>query len=301
MKARSARTGSVFFPFAITSLIWGSSWLVILGQLGSVPAAWSLSYRFFVAAAGMFLLARVKAISLKVGLEGMIFALWLGLTLFVLNYYLVYLAEEFLTSGIVALLYALLLIPNSLLARAFFGEPLSGRFLAGSALALAGVALLLLHEYRVSQVAADKVLLGIILSFAGIMVCSISNVMQGAQIARRLPMAALLAWGMLFGAVMDAAVALIFHGPPVFDSRPSYWAGLIYLALAASVATFLLYFRLIQVIGAGPASYVNLVVPVLAMLLSTLFEGYRWSALPAIGAALSLAGMAIAMRTRIIP
>ena len=298
MRAERTLASSVAIPFAIVTLIWGSTWFAIRDQLGVVPAAWSVAYRFFIAAAGMFLLAHMRRLSLKLDSEGLIFAFWLGLTQFMLNYYFVYLAEEFLTSGIVALLYALLIIPNSLLALHFFGERLSRSFLIGSAIALTGVALLLLHEYRASRVSPDMVLLGIGYSLVGILAASISNVMQGAQVARRLPMMTLLAWSMLIGAGMDAAVALIVDGPPVADSRPGYWIGLLYLALAGSVATFPLYFRLIQVVGAGRASYVNVLVPVLAMLLSTAFEGYRWSALPAAGAVLALLGMIIAMRAK---
>lgn len=298
MRAGQGTAARIVIPFAFVTLIWGSTWLVIRDQLGIVPPAWSVAYRFALAAAGMFVLARMRGISLNVGRAGMVFAFWLGLTQFMLNYYFVYLAEEFLTSGIVALLYALLIIPNSLLALHFFRQPLSRVFIMGSAIALSGVALLLLHEYRVSPVAPDKVLLGILFSVIGIIAASASNVMQGAQVALRLPMIALLAWAMLLGAVMDATLAWASSGPPVFDHRPAYLAGLAYLALAGSVATFPLYFRLIQVIGAGRASYVNVIVPVLAMLLSTLFEGYRWSTLPAAGALLSLAGMIVAMRAK---
>lgn len=288
----------ILVPFLIVTIIWGSTWLVIRGQLGAVPPAWSICYRFVMASAGMFALACVRRVPLNVGRAGLVFAFWLGLSQFVLNYNFVYLAEQYLTSGLVALLYALLLIPNSLLALFFFRESVGRAFLAGSTIALGGVVLLLVHEYRASLVAPDKVLLGMAFTIAGILGASASNVMQGARVARQLPMVALLAWAMLLGAVMDGAWAWIVSGPPVFDSRPAYMAGTAYLALAGSVATFPLYFRLIQVIGTGRASYVGVLVPVLAMLLSTLFEGYRWSLLSALGALLALAGMVVAMRAK---
>lgn len=298
MTAAGSRPGGIVLPFVFVTLVWGSTWLVIRDQLGTVPAAWSVAYRFMLAAAGMFALARSRGAALAVGRDGMVFAFWLGVTQFVLNYNFVYLAEHYLTSGLVALLYALLLIPNSLLARLFFGEPVNRTFLGGSLIALAGVALLLIHEYRASDVAPDKVLLGIGLALAGIVAASVSNVMQGARVARRLPMVALLAWAMLIGAVIDSLWAWATSGPPVFDPSPHYGAGIAYLALAGSVATFPLYFRLIQTLGAGRAAYVNVMVPVLAMLLSSLFEGYRWSALAAAGALLAVAGMVMALRAR---
>lgn len=298
MTAAPKNGSRIVISFALVALIWGSTWIVIRDQLGIVPPAWSIAYRFALAAAGMFALAYARRVPLRIGREGMIFAFWLGVSQFMLNYNFVYLAEQYLTSGLVALLYALLLIPNSLLAFLFFREPASRRFLTGSAIALAGVALLLLHEYRASDVAAGKVLLGILFSLIGIISASASNVMQGARVARRSPMLALLAWAMLIGALLDIAWAWVSDGPPVFDNRPGYIAGIVYLALAGSVAAFPIYFRLIQIVGAGRASYVNVAVPVLAMLLSTLFESYRWSALAAIGAALSLIGMVVAMRAK---
>jgi drug/metabolite transporter (DMT)-like permease len=122
--------------------------------------------------------------------------------------------------------------------------------------------------------------------------------MQGMEIARRLPMIAVLAWAMLIGAGIDAAYALATVGPPVAEWRASYWLGVAWLGLAGSVVTFPLYFRLIQRVGAGRAAYTSVLIPIIAMLISTLAEGYRWTGLAAGGALLAIAGMAIALRAK---
>lgn len=288
----------VLVPFTIVTFIWGSTWLVIRDQISAVPPSWSIAYRFLIAAAAMFLFARFRRVPLWLGWPGMAFAACLGVMQFVLNFNLVYRAELHITSGLVAMLYALLLVPNSLLSWIVFRQPAGRAFIVGSFVAICGIALLFLHEYRASSVAPDQVLLGIALGVSGTLSASVANVMQGSGIARRLPMVATLAWGMLFGSLFDIAAAWILHGPPVVDLRPTYIAGVLYLALAGSVVTFPLYFRLIQQIGAGRAAYSSVLIPIIAMLLSTLFEGYRWSPLALAGAALALIGMVVAMRAK---
>ncbi|KEY99187.1 hypothetical protein AI27_06195, partial [Sphingomonas sp. BHC-A] len=109
---------------------------------------------------------------------------------------------------------------------------------------------------------------------------------------------AVLAWAMLIGAAVDALFAWITAGPPVVEARWSYLAGIAWLGLAGSVVTFPLYFRLIQRIGAGRAAYTSVLIPVIAMLISTLAERYRWTALAGAGALLAIAGMVVALRSK---
>ena len=140
--------------------------------------------------------------------------------------------------------------------------------------------------------------MGIGLTLLGVLAASVGNVVQATVPARTLPLPALLTWGMVFGALFDALAALATAGPPVLDARPVYWLGLAYLSLAASTLAFPLYFGVIRQIGAARAAYSNVIVPVIAMTLSTLFEGYRWTAANAAGAALVFAGLVFALRSR---
>ena len=292
-------SGDVLLPFATVTLIWSSTWIVIRDQLGVVPASWSVCYRFAIAAIGMAVVVRLSGASLRLDRRTLLFAATFGIMHFSLNFNLLYRAEAHLTSGLCALVYALLMIPNSLFARLFFGERVSRPFVFGSAIAIFGVGLLFLNEYRASITGApEDVLLGLGLCLLAVLCASIANVMQAAPLARAVPMAAMLVWGMAIGALADAAFAWLVDGPPVFDLRPGYWLGVLYLALAGSVITFPLYFGLVQRIGAGPAAYTSVLIPILAMAISTALEGYRWTPLAVGGVLLSLAGMIIALRER---
>ena len=293
-----ATSAAVLLPFGIVTLIWGSTWIVIADQLGVVPASWSVTYRFAIGGLTMLGWALMRGDSLRLDARGLRFAAALGFAQFCLNFNFVYRAELFVTSGLVALVYALLMVPNALLARIFLGQRMGRQLLAGSAIAIAGVALLFVHEARADAGGDGSVLLGLGFAMAGLFAASVANVMQATNTARAYPMAPMLGIAMLIGAAIDAGWAWTQAGPPVFEWRPGYVAGLLYLGIAASAVAFSLYYSVIRVIGPAKAAYSGVIVPVIAMLLSTLFEGYRWSALAALGAALSLAGMVVALRAR---
>ena len=284
--------------FILVTLIWGSTWLVIKDQISAVPPAWAVTWRFALAALGMFLLALVRREALLLSREGMLLALPMGLFQFFANFQFVYQAEHYITSGLVAVLFALLMVPNALMARIFVKAEVSGRFIAGSAVALIGIALLLLHEYRAAPGGGGAVLTGIALTCCAILSASSANVMQATETARRQSVVVLIAWAMVFGTLADALFAWLVAGPPVIDTSARQLAGLAYLAIVGSVVTFPLYFALIRDWGPGKAAYNSVAVPVVAMALSTLFEGYRWSALAIGGAVLAMIGLLIALSGR---
>ena len=291
-------TPRVLLPFMTVSLIWGSTWFVIRDQLSVVPGPWSVCYRFAVAAIGMFLLAMIMRQSLRLERKGLLWALLLGLMQFSLNFNFVYAAEHHITSGLVAVLFALLIIPNALIAQLWLGIRSNSGFWIGSFIATVGVALLILREYRIAPVGGHEVLIGAALTITAVMCASVSNVIQANESMKRHPMLPLLAWSMLFGTLLDAVFAWSQYGPPIVEARAAYLGGILYLGIVGTVLTFPLYFRLIRDIGPGKAAYTSVLIPIVAMLISTLFEGYHWSGLSIAGAILAIAGLAIAMRAR---
>src|SRR6059058_4430068 len=285
---RAETIRAVVLPFIVFTAIWGSTWIVIRGQLGTVPPQWSVAYRFTIAAAAMALIAAVKR-------GGLTAAIVLGFTQFCINFNAVYLAERHITSGVVATVFALLLIPSSLMGWAFLGQRPTARFAWSSLVAVAGIALLFVHELRAHAASTRQIVSGIGITLVGMIGASIANVVQARPEIRRFPLFPLLAWSMAAGAMIDAMFAFALSGPPAFDPRPAYWAGLLYLALAASVLTFSLYYPVVRRIGPAKAAYSSVLVPIIAMGFSTGLEDYRWTPLAVAGAVLALGGMAAAL------
>ena len=290
-KAEGSTFRTVTLPFITFTAIWGSTWIVIRGQLGVVPPQWSVAYRFAIAAAAIAVIAKLKGERLNLGRGALPAALFLGFTQFCVNFDAVYLAERHITSGVVATVFALLLIPSTLLGWAFLDHRPTMRFVWSSLVAVAGIGLLFVHELGEHSASAREVASGIALTLVGMVSASSANVMQARPEVRRFPLLGLLAWSMAAGAAIDAAIAFAMTGPPVFDPRPGYWAGLLYLALAASVLTFSLYYPVVRRIGPAKAAYSSVLVPIIAMAFSTWLEGYRWTPTAAAGAALALGGM----------
>lgn len=292
------RDPRVLLPFSLITLIWGSTWIVIRDQLGVVPPTWSVTYRFVIAAVAMFAYARWSGAPLRIGRNGHILAASFGIPQFFFNFNFVYAAEHYITSGLVAMVFAMLLLPNSALAWLFLKQRVTGRFVAGSAVALIGIALLFVQEMRTSTAEPGAVLIGIGLTVLGVLSASVANIMQASQPLKRRPIASMLAWGMVYGVIANAVFAWVVYGPPVFEARLGYWAGVAYLGLAASALAFTFYFAIIRAIGPGKAAYSSVIVPIIAMALSTAFEGYVWSPLAIGGGVLAMIGLVIALQAR---
>lgn len=288
----------ILIPFGIVTLIWGSTWLVIRHQLGVVPPSWSVTYRFLVAGIVMLGYAAYRRESLRLDTRGLLFAAGLALAQFCLNFNFVYRAEQFITSGLVAVIFALMLVPNAVLGRILLGQKLGRQLILGMAVAVAGVTLLFVREARVDPHGVHQVLVGIGLTLLAVFSASSANIMQATPTARAYPMAPMLGVAMLIGAGIDGAVAWTLTGPPVFDPSPAYIGATLYLGVFASAIAFTLYYGVIRIIGPAKAAYSGVITPVIAMLLSTLFEGYVWSLLAAAGSLLVLGGLVIALRAR---
>lgn len=290
-------TPSILIPFLLITLIWSSTWIVIKDQIGSpaVSPSWSVSYRYIVATIAMFIYAAVSGANLRLDRSGHALALCFGIPQFCFNFNLVYYAEHYVTSGLVATVFALLMVPNSALAWVFLRQPVSRAFIVGSAVACVGVALLFVQELRASAVSQAGIAIGIGLTLLAVLAASIANILQASRRAGVWPLPSLLAWGMFYGNLANIAFAWAVAGPPEAEARAGYWLGLVYLGLFASALAFPLYFAVMRAVGPGKAAYSSLLVPILAMAISTVAEDYVWSPLAIAGGLVALAGMGIAL------
>jgi len=286
--------------FSTTVLIWGSTWLAITFQLGSVDPMLSVGYRFLLAALLLFAWCRFAGHRLRFtrGQHG--FILLQGLALFSCNYLLFYLAEQHLASGLVAVIFSTIVFMNVFNGALLLGAPLEPRVLAGALLGVVGLGLVFWPELAGFR-AGGNGLLGVGLAFAASYLASLGNILSARNQSHGLPVFATNAWGMLYGAAAMLAGALLLGRPLQFDLSAPYLLSLLYLALFGSIVAFGCYLTLIGRIGAPRAAYASLIFPLVALLLSTVWEGYRWTLPSLSGVPLVLVGNMLALRRRALP
>lgn len=264
--------------YTITVLIWGSTWIAIEFQLGAVAPEVSVAYRYMIASAILFIYCKIRGLSLSFKVRDHLWFALLGLLLFCLNYILAYRAQVYLTSALAAIAFSTMLWMNILLSRLVFGTRAGGRVLAGAGLGIAGILVLFLP--RMDRVALDDaVLFGSLLALCGALAASAGNMVSQAAQQRRLPVMQGNAWSMLYGAILTTLVAWLGGHEFTFDATFTYIASLVYLALFGSVVAFGAYLTLLGRIGAHKAGYATVMFPVVALILSMMFEGLgldRW-------------------------
>jgi drug/metabolite transporter (DMT)-like permease len=280
--------------FLTSTLIWGSTWLAITYQLGVVAPEVSVAYRFELASLCLALWCAITGASLRFSWRNHAFLAAFGATLFGLNYVAVYWAEGYVPSGLVAVVFSTIVFMSPIGTRFAFGTPLTVRTLVAAALGVAGVALLFLPEIDAARHGGSAAL-GIAFAFGGTIIATIGNLIAVRNHNVGLPTFPATAWGMAYGALTAVLVATFTGAPWMFDPSAGYIASLLYLAVFGSVVAFGAYLTLLKRIGAGPSSFTGVATPVLALLLSTLFEGYRWTWVAVLGVVLAVIGNWLAL------
>ncbi len=281
--------------YAATVLIWGTTWYAIKFQLGTVEADLSVAYRYILAASVLIGFCLATGRSLRFPLRHHPYIAAQGLLLFCLNYWLFYLATAHMTTGVVAVVFSLIMVMNVLNGALLFGTPVDRRVLAGAALGLAGLVLVFRHELAGLDLASGPVI-GLGLCIVATYSASLGNMASLRNTRAGLPVIQVNALGMAYGAVFTGAIVLLRGTPITFDPSPAYVVSLVYLALFGSVLAFGFYLTLLARIGADRAAYAAVLFPVVALIISTVLEDYKWTPTALAGVALILAGNVLAMR-----
>ncbi len=292
---RPDRAAAPWLLFLVPTFIWGTTWLTIKFQLGVVAPEVSVAYRFALASLVLFAWCVLQGERLRYDPRTHADIAGMGILQFGLNYVLVYVAEQRLTSGLVAVAYALIVVWNLAGARLFFGTRARLGVLLGAALGVAGVTLMFWPEVaRVGEASAHGV--GLAAALFGSVFASAGNLWSQRLYRAGHTVAPTTAWAMAYAAVAVALSCALRGIPFSFEPTGPYVASLAYLVLFGSVFAFLAYLTLLRRVGAGPAGYTAAVIPAIAMITSTVFEGYRWTALALGGMALVVAGNVLVMR-----
>ncbi len=277
------------FLFATLVLIWGSTFAAIPFQLGVVAVEWSVAYRFGIAAIALALYAMLSNRSLLLPRETLPFVFLQGILLFSLNYFLVYYASAYITTGLIAVLFSLIIVSNAGFERLFFKTRIDGRFVVAAVLGVTGIACVFWPEVRVLSF-EDTAILGIVLTMGSVLSASLGNMTATLNTRRQLPVVALNTYAMAFATIFSGIVALALGRPIAFSLDPGYLLSLAYLSVFGSAIAFGCYLALIRSIGPSRAAYSSVLFPIVALLLSTLIEDYEWTTIAAIGVVLALLG-----------
>ncbi len=281
--------------YTLTVLIWGSTWLAIKFQLGVVEPSQSVAYRFLLAALILFAWCAFRRLPLHFGRRAHGMIALQGLCLFALNYLLFYLAELQITSGLAAVVFSTIVIMNMLNGRVFLGTPVEWKVLLGGGLGLLGLTLMFWPEMEAVDF-SGPVLQGLLLSVAATYLASLGNIISARNQLHGLPVVQTNTIGMAYGGLCMLVVAA-FNGTPFnIELTCSYLLSLGYLALFGSVIAFGCYLSLVGRIGPGRAAYATLLFPLVALVLSTFWEDYHWTAEALAGIGLILGGNYLALK-----
>lgn len=283
--------------YGITVLIWGSTWLAIKFQLGPVAPELSVAYRFTLASLLIFGFMLVRGLRLGFDRRSHAFMALQGFLLFSLNYILVYLAEGYVTSGLVAVIFSTIILFNVVFGALFLGSPVRARVAAGAILGIVGLALIFRTEMAGLELTGGKAM-GLTLATIGAASASLGNIVSARNQRAQLPVVQTNAYGMLYGALLMFGIAIVRGATFQIEGSLEYLGSLLYLALFGSVIAFGSYLTLLGRIGADRAAYVTVLFPVIALLLSAFFEDLELTGVQFLGVILVLLGNFFVLRLR---
>jgi drug/metabolite transporter (DMT)-like permease len=281
--------------FAICVLTWGTTWYAITFQIGHTSPEVGVALRFALAGTVVLAMSGARRLRLRFTLREHALLALQGSFMYGVSYICVYHAEQHVVSGLVAVGYSASPLVAGLGAHALFGLRVTGRFLAGGLLGLAGVALMFWTEF--ARTAGDRnAALGALFTVGSVLLSAVGSLSASRNRSHGLPFWPSMGFGMLYGAAVCTIVALLQGQSFALPAVASWWIALFYLALAGSVLTFACFLTLQERIGPGPTGAIGVMTPLLALAVSMAFESFRPDALTLTGAALAVAGNVLMLR-----
>jgi drug/metabolite transporter (DMT)-like permease len=277
------------FLYVITVLIWGSTWIAINYQLGDVPPEASIIYRFGLAALILFIYCRFKNLSLIFNIKQHLQFFLFGLTLFGCNYYFIYSAQQHINSALTSIAFSMIMFFNVINARIWFKTKITQQTYVGAILGLIGIIVLFWPEINDTELGKET-LLGLSLCLIGTLLASTCNMVSMKNKLMNLPMMQANAWGMFYGTLVMTIVLFAQGKSFSFSYTLPYISSLLYLSIFGSIIAFASYLTLLNSIGAHKASYTSVMFPAVAVVISTLVEGFSWNSYTVIGLLIIVAG-----------
>ena len=275
--------------YVVTVLIWGSSWLAIKYQLGSVDPMVSVAYRFLLASGISWLYCRLSGRLMRYSLRDHGFMFLQGTSLFALNYWLFYLSELTLTSGLAAVIFSTIVVMNTVNGVIFLKNRLELRVVGGAGLGLLGIMLVFWPEVTDFESGSEN-LVAAALAVLATLLASVGNIASARNQREGIPVVQANTFGMTYGALLMLGLSWATGREFTFEMTLPYVSSLVFLSVFASIIAFWTYLTLLGRVGVERAAYSTLIFPLVALGFSTVFEDYQWTAYAVIGILLILAG-----------
>ena len=289
-----------FFLFVITLICWSPTWYVIKFQLGYVDPLVSVFYRFFIAAIIIFIYLIYKKKNLRFSLNHHIWFLLFGIYLYSLNYIFFYLSNTYLISAFPAIVFSTIIIMNILGDSFYFKKKPSLKTLIGSTIGMIGIAIIFNDEIFSFSLSNGRHV-GLFLALLGTFLASTGNMVHQRNLNNNLASMPSIAYSMLYGSLVTLLITQIKGTELLFDYSFSYIASLAYLTIIGSIFAFIFYLKLLEKVGAGRAGYVGALMPVLALLISTVFENLEWQTDLIVGLPILIIGAVLVINQKIKP
>ena len=293
----SGFTATDYGLYAVTVIAWGVSWIAMKSQVATVAPEVSVFWRFVLAAALMMAWAKLRGHGLSFGVREHIRFAGLGALLFSTNFTLFYYGAMQIPSGLLAVIFSTASIFNLFLGLVLFGQRPNLLALAAGVMGFAGIALMFLPKFAGAEFNTGAAI-GLGMCIAGTLSFCFGNMLSADTQQRGIGVFPATAWGMVYGAGLLGVFSALRGQSFAVEWSYSYFGGLIYLAIVASVIAFASYLTLLGRIGSARAGYATVMFPVVALTLSTIFEGYAWTPIAALGLVCVLGGNIMMLRAR---
>lgn len=283
--------------FIIPCIIWGSTWFAIKFQLGQVDPLVSVVYRFLIAGLLLMGYSAMRKLNLLYTFQEHLLMMLQGVILFGFNYWLVYLAEEDLASGVVAIIFSFSIFTNIFFNYLLLKGKIRKEVMGGAILGIAGTFMIFNHELH----NAEQMALGykaLLFCFGSIVLASLGNILSKYNQTRKLPVIQSNAFSMTYGSLAMMLMVPLSGSSFSFELTFPYISSLLYLSIFGSIIAFTLYLKLVGDIGPDRAGYTTLVAPVIALVISSFFENYQWGIVAAIGVLFLFGGNILAMKMK---
>lgn len=278
--------------YGLTVLIWGLTWTAIRLQVETAPVDVAVFYRFLMASVVVLLVLGVLRRLQRLNLKQHGWLVLQGLTLYSVNFLLIYRAAEHMTSGLLAVVFSLVALFNALNGWLWLRLKPDARLYPAVALGITGVALLFWHDLQLGNATGASILF----AAAGTFWFSMGNLVSIKVRLAEVPLLVANAWAMVYGAVILGVWCLIQGVEWVVPTTATFWGATVFLAVPGSIVAFYCYITVIQTLGADKAGYATVLFPVVALSVSTWLEGFEWTITAMLGAVLAILGNYVLFR-----